>query len=99
MRIRVLSGLLLAVVASAIGYRLSAIGQTQADSRQPTADSRQPTAPAASSPARAARFLGKESYAARATQAILALLDETVTDSTNPPSRHTALPSMVVNRL
>jgi hypothetical protein len=49
--------------------------------------------------ARAARFLGEGSYAARATQAILALLDETVTDSANPPGRHTALPSMVVNRL
>jgi hypothetical protein len=49
--------------------------------------------------ARAARFLGEARYAARATQAILTLLDETVTDSTDPPSRHTALPSMVVNRL
>ncbi len=49
--------------------------------------------------ARAARFLGEERYAARATQAILTLLDETVTDSSDPQERHTALPSAVVNRL
>ncbi|HEY7155997.1 MAG TPA: hypothetical protein VH575_18685 [Gemmataceae bacterium] len=49
--------------------------------------------------ARAARFLGEERYAARAAQAILTLLDETVTDSADPVCRHTVLPSMVVNRL
>jgi hypothetical protein len=49
--------------------------------------------------ARAARFLGEERYAARATQAILTLLDETVAGSGDPPTRHTALPSLVVNRL
>lgn len=49
--------------------------------------------------ARASRFLGEERYAARATQAILALLDETTTDAGDPPCRHTVLPSMVVNRL
>ncbi len=49
--------------------------------------------------ARAARFLGEERYAARATQAILALLDETVVDASDPQCRHTALPSGIVNRL
>jgi hypothetical protein len=49
--------------------------------------------------ARAARFLGEERYAARATQAILTLLDDTVADSAEPPCRHTSLPSSVVNRL
>jgi hypothetical protein len=49
--------------------------------------------------ARAARFLGEERYAARATQAILTLLDETVTDSSDPKCRHTSLPTGVVNRL
>ncbi|HEY7308101.1 MAG TPA: hypothetical protein VH643_01955 [Gemmataceae bacterium] len=49
--------------------------------------------------ARAARFLGEERYAARATQAILALLDETTTDADAPQCRHTTLPSMIVNRL
>ncbi len=49
--------------------------------------------------ARAARFLGEERYAARSTQAILTLLDDTVLDSSDPPCRHTSLPSVVVNRL
>jgi hypothetical protein len=49
--------------------------------------------------ARAARFLGEERYAARATQAILTLLDDTVLESSEPPCRHTSLPSAVVNRL
>ena len=49
--------------------------------------------------ARTARFLGEERYAARATQAILALLDDTVADSSDPQAIHIALPSAVVNRL
>jgi hypothetical protein len=49
--------------------------------------------------ARAARLTGEERYAVRATQALLALLDETVTDPGEAPARHTALPSIVVNRL
>jgi hypothetical protein len=49
--------------------------------------------------ARAARFLGEERYAARATQAILTLLDETVVDPADAQCRYTALPSLVVNRL
>jgi hypothetical protein len=48
--------------------------------------------------ARAARFLGTDRYAARATQAVLKLLDETV-DAGDPACRHTALPSTVLNRL
>jgi hypothetical protein len=49
--------------------------------------------------ARAARFTGDGRYAARATQALLALLDETTTDPGDPPTRHTALASVIVNRL
>jgi hypothetical protein len=49
--------------------------------------------------ARAARVLGEDRYAARATQAILTLLDDTVVESGEPACRHTSLPSMVVNRL
>jgi hypothetical protein len=49
--------------------------------------------------ARTARYLGEERYAARATQAILTLLEETVSESNNSRVRHTALPSVVVNRL
>jgi hypothetical protein len=49
--------------------------------------------------ARAARFTGEERYAARATQAILALLEETTTDPHDSQVRHPALPSLVVNRL
>ncbi|MHB1426044.1 MAG: hypothetical protein ACYC3I_23015 [Gemmataceae bacterium] len=49
--------------------------------------------------ARAARFLGDERYAARATQAILTLLDGTVVDSGEPKCRHTSLPSTILNRL
>jgi hypothetical protein len=54
---------------------------------------------AAATLARAARFNAEERYAARATQAILALLDETVTDPKDAQLRHPALPSLVVNRL
>jgi hypothetical protein len=49
--------------------------------------------------ARAARFTGQERFAARASQAILALMEETVLESGEPPVRHTALASVVVNRL
>lgn len=49
--------------------------------------------------ARTARFLGHEIYAARATQTILKLLDETKVDSSDPTCRHTSLPSAVLNRL
>lgn len=49
--------------------------------------------------ARAARFLGSDHYAARATQAILKLLDETSVDTNDAACRHTALPSPVLNRL
>jgi hypothetical protein len=49
--------------------------------------------------ARAARFTGEERYAARATQAILALLDDTTVDARDSQVRYTALPSSAVNRL
>ncbi len=49
--------------------------------------------------ARAAHFTGDAGYEARATQAILALLDETVLDPSNPQLRHTPFPSGAVNRL
>jgi hypothetical protein len=49
--------------------------------------------------AHAGRFTGEERYAVRATQAILALLDETVLSSDDSQVRHTALPSSVMNRL
>jgi hypothetical protein len=49
--------------------------------------------------ARAARFTGEERYAARATQAVLALLDETTADPDDPHVRRCALPSLLVNRL
>jgi hypothetical protein len=49
--------------------------------------------------ARAARFTGEERYAARAAQALLALLDDTAADPNDPQVRYTALPPGVVNRL
>ncbi len=49
--------------------------------------------------ARAARFTGEERYAARATQALLSLLEETVADADDRQARHTALPSSALNRL
>ncbi|HXG13097.1 MAG TPA: hypothetical protein VNK04_25290 [Gemmataceae bacterium] len=49
--------------------------------------------------ARAARYTGEERYAARATQAVLTLLGETVVVPGDPPARHTSLPSNVINRL
>ncbi len=49
--------------------------------------------------ARAARFMGEDRYAARAAQAVLALLDETAPDKADPRVRYTALPPAAVNRL
>jgi hypothetical protein len=49
--------------------------------------------------ARAARLTREPRYAARAAQAILALLDETTVDAHDDKVRHTVLPSAVVNRL
>lgn len=49
--------------------------------------------------ARAARLLGDDGYAARATQAILTLLEDTVVDADDATCRHTSLPSSILNRL
>ncbi len=49
--------------------------------------------------AQAARYTGEERYAARATQAILALLEDTNLDQATPPCRHLSLPALVVNHL
>jgi hypothetical protein len=49
--------------------------------------------------ARAARLLGDEGYAARATQSILTLLDDSVVDADDTSCRHTSLPSTILNRL
>ncbi len=49
--------------------------------------------------ARAARFTGDPRYIARATQAVLLLLGDTVVDPQDPQVRYTALPSTAVNRL
>lgn len=54
---------------------------------------------AAAALARAARFCGEERFAARATQAILALLEDTAPDPNDSLSRCTTLPPIVVNRL
>ncbi|MFO0876231.1 MAG: hypothetical protein U0840_02570 [Gemmataceae bacterium] len=54
---------------------------------------------AAAALAQAARFIGEERYAARATQALLALLEDTATDPTDSLSRYTTLPPVVVNRV
>jgi hypothetical protein len=48
---------------------------------------------------RIARFLGEERYAALSRQAILTLLLDTAVDSADPQTRHTTLPSVVVNPL
>jgi hypothetical protein len=56
-------------------------------------------AEAAQALAHAARFTREERYAARATQAVLALLDETVTDPKDPQVRYTGLSPALVNRL
>jgi hypothetical protein len=62
-------------------------------------DSYQRQAAAAAALARAARFCGEERYAARATQAVLALLEDTAPDPDDSLSRCTTLPPAVVNRL
>jgi hypothetical protein len=49
--------------------------------------------------ARMARFFQEDDFAAVARQAILTLLLDTATDSSDPRARHTTLPSAVVNRL
>jgi hypothetical protein len=50
--------------------------------------------------ARAARLTGETRYEARATLALLALLDDTTLDDPkNAQERHTTLPSVLVNRL
>jgi hypothetical protein len=49
--------------------------------------------------AQVARFCGEERYAARATQAILALLEETGLDSADPTVRFCTLPPGIVNKL
>ncbi|HKB40835.1 MAG TPA: hypothetical protein VKD72_30695 [Gemmataceae bacterium] len=49
--------------------------------------------------ARAARFLHDDQHAARATHAILSLLEDTVVDPPGSDVRHSVLPSTVVNRL
>jgi hypothetical protein len=49
--------------------------------------------------ARVARFLGQESYAAVARQAVLTLLLETTTDPQDPHARHTTLPPLLINPL
>lgn len=54
---------------------------------------------AAGALAKAARFIGEERYAARATQALLALLEDTAPDPEDSHSRRTTLPPLVVNRL
>jgi hypothetical protein len=49
--------------------------------------------------ARAASFTGEERYAVRATQALLALLEETAPDAKDPAVRATTLPGGIVNPL
>jgi hypothetical protein len=49
--------------------------------------------------ARSARVLGEDRYAVRATQAVLALLEETALDEHDPSVRYCTLPPAVVNRL
>jgi hypothetical protein len=49
--------------------------------------------------ARAARFTGDPHHAARATQAIVALLGDTVVDEQDSQVRHTTFPNAAVNRL
>ena len=60
-------------------------------------------AAAAATLARAARVTGDQRFAAHATLAILALLDDTTTDSATDPKapqfRHTKMASLVLNRL
>jgi hypothetical protein len=62
-------------------------------------DSYQRQAAAAAALARAARLCGEERFAARATQAVLALLEDTAPDPGDSLSRYTTLPPASVNRL
>jgi len=54
---------------------------------------------AAATLARVARYSGEQRYAARATQAIVTLLADTVQDERDPQLRYTGFPSTSVNRL
>jgi hypothetical protein len=54
---------------------------------------------AAAALARAARFTADQRYAARATQAVVALLADTTPDPRDPQSRHTIFSSSAVNRV
>jgi hypothetical protein len=54
---------------------------------------------AAASLSRVARYSGDQRYAARATQAIVTLLADTIQDAQDPQVRYTAFPSASVNRL
>jgi len=54
---------------------------------------------AAAALARAARFTGDPHHAARATQAIVALLGDTVIDGQDSQARHSVFPNATVNRL
>jgi hypothetical protein len=56
-------------------------------------------AAAAAALARAARLCGEERFAARASQAVLALLEDTAPDPVDSLSRYTTLPPASVNRL
>jgi hypothetical protein len=56
-------------------------------------------AAAAATLARAARVTGEPRFAARAAQAVLALLDETTADPKDPQVRYTTMPSIALNRL
>jgi hypothetical protein len=49
--------------------------------------------------ARAARFTGEERYAVRASQAVLALLDDTAIDPGDASARYTVMPPIVVDRV
>jgi hypothetical protein len=56
-------------------------------------------AAAAAALARAARVIGDKNFEARAAQALLTLLDQTMVDPKDPQVRYTALPSLAQNRL
>jgi hypothetical protein len=54
---------------------------------------------AAAALARAARFVGEDGYRARAAQAVLALLDDTMLDPTDATARYTIMPPIAVDRI
>ncbi len=54
---------------------------------------------AAGALARAAHFTGEEGYRARATQAVLVLLDDTMIDPGDATSRYTIMPPIAVDRM